>query len=287
MPLFYGWLDHKEYTSEGEWDDFADEEEELLFNNFDASHGQLLWRRKKIAELGGGVAGRYLFYVQYPVSADEAFRASTESYFNPISVRRALTTNPFDSIGATVIGIDAAYQGKDSTAIAVRQGRSIVEIVKMQRADAATVTGKLLQLQKRYAAKRMFIDIAFGVSIYDMCREAGMPIEPVNFASSPVYTNEVVNRRAEMYKNFSEWLNDEPSSICNEPGLEEELLSIGFSYNAKGKLLMQAKDEIRKKLGRSPDMMDACVLTTASPVFSDMSESLGNLVTGSVDIADY
>jgi len=287
IPLFYGWLDHKEYSVHGEWDEFADEEEEILHNNFDATFEQLLWRRKKIAELGGGIAGKYLFYVQYPTTPDEAFRASTESYFNPLSVKSALTTKPFDSIGATVIGIDAAYQGKDSTAIAVRQGRNIVEIVKMQRADAATVTGKLIQLHRRYSAKRIFIDIAYGVSIYDMGREAGLPIEPVNFASSPIYTNEVVNRRAEMYKHFNEWLNDQPCSICSEPGLEEELLSIGFLYNAKGKLLMQPKDEIRKKLGRSPDMVDACVLTTASPVFSDVSESLGGFTTGSVEINDY
>lgn len=287
MPLFFGWLQHKEYQIAGQWDDFADEEEELLHTNYDATFEQLLWRRKKIAELGGGVVGNFLFKCQYPTTAEEAFTVNSDSYLNPLSVRAALTTPVFDSYGAAVIGVDPAYTGKDSTAIAVRKGRSILEIIKMERVEAATIVGKLIQLSKKYPVKRIFVDIGYGISVYDQAREVGLPIEPVNFASLPIYTNEVVNRRAEIYKNLSDWLNDQPCAIVPTPGLEEELLSMGFNHNNKGKLLMQSKDEIRKKLKRSPDMSDAVALTFSSPVYDDETYALGSLATGSVDISDY
>jgi hypothetical protein len=288
VPLFYGWLEHLEYRmSDDEWDDFWDEEEELLFNNFNASKGQLLWRRKKIGELGGDSVGKHLFKVQYPTTPDEAFSTSAESYMNPLSVREALSAPFIDAFGAVVIGVDPAYQGKDSTAIAVRKGRSFLEIIEMERAEAAQVVGALLQLSRKYAAKRIFCDIGYGVSVYDHAREAGLPIEAVNFGSSPVYTNEVKNRRAEIYKGLNDWMNDKPNYIVPTEGLEAELLGTAATHDAKGKLQMESKLEVRKKIGRSPDRVDAMALTFASPVYSDEVVFSSGLSTGSFELADY
>lgn len=288
LPLFFGWLDHEDYRAVGEeWDDFWDDEEKFLHENLNASFEQLQWRRSKIAELGGGDVGKSLFKRQYPATPEEAFLTSSDSYLEPLAVREAMTTEPFDAFGAVVIGVDPAYMGKDSTAIAVRKGRCVLEIIKLERADAAQTVGRLLQLHRKYGAKRIFCDIGYGISVYDHGREAGLPIEAVNFGSGPVYTNEVKNRRAELYYNFARWVKETPCSIVAVPGLEEELLATGYTHDAKGKLLMQPKDEIRKKIKRSPDMADAIALTFSSPVYDDDALVVGAMSTGSFELADY
>ena len=48
--------------------------------------------------------------------------------------------------------------------------------------------------------------------------------------------------------------------------LLDELCSVNKSYDSKGRLLLESKDEVKKRLGRSPDLADAFVLTFAEPV---------------------
>ena len=46
-----------------------------------------------------------------------------------------------------------------------------------------------------------------------------------------------------------------------------------FKYDNKGRLQLEEKDEIKKRLGRSPDKADALALTFAEPVY-DNGENL-------------
>ena len=79
IPIFLPWFITPEYTRDppgGVLVDLTIEEEELL-TTYKLTHGQLYWRRLKIAE-----GGTLKFRQEYPSSADEAFLMSGSNVFD-------------------------------------------------------------------------------------------------------------------------------------------------------------------------------------------------------------
>jgi hypothetical protein len=54
-------------------------------------------------------------------------------------------------------------------------------------------------------------------------------------------------------------------SLPNDNELQEELVAIEYDM-PKDRILLENKDDIRERLGRSPDKADALALTFAEPV---------------------
>jgi hypothetical protein len=54
-----------------------------------------------------------------------------------------------------------------------------------------------------------------------------------------------------------------------DDGLAEEALAIEWTLDGKGKIQILSKDSLRATLGRSPDLLDACVI--------GLSQSVGGL----------
>ena len=44
-----------------------------------------------------------------------------------------------------------------------------------------------------------------------------------------------------------------------------ELTSVKYKFNRKGEILIEDKDEIKKRIGKSPDIMDAVALAFYNP----------------------
>ena len=47
------------------------------------------------------------------------------------------------------------------------------------------------------------------------------------------------------------------------------MTSVNKKYDRRGRLQLEEKDEVKKRLGRSPDKGDALALTFAEPVYDD------------------
>lgn len=85
LPIFLPWFITPEYTREppgGTLEDLSVEEEELI-EKYELTHGQLYWRRLKIAE-----GGELKFRQEYPAHADEAFLMSGANVFNVEKLER-------------------------------------------------------------------------------------------------------------------------------------------------------------------------------------------------------
>ena len=89
--------------------------------------------------------------------------------------------------------------------------------------------------------------------------------EAVNFGASPSDTDRYANLRAESYWRVREALQPDGEVRLAIPGpfgkLCSELTSIEWSVNSSGKIIVEAKENIRKRLGRSPDHADALALS--------------------------
>lgn len=65
--------------------------------------------------------------------------------------------------------------------------------------------------------------------------------------------------------------------------LAAELCCVNKKYDSRGRLQLEEKEEIKKRLGKSPDMADALALTFAEPVFEMPNENNGYLPPDSLE----
>jgi hypothetical protein len=123
------------------------------------------------------------------------------------------------------------------------------------------------------AVPAMNIDvIGIGSSVYDSMKNL-FPYDTnsVNFAERSDDRDKTgsfgfSNLRAEFYWKFREMLDPETSNVClpPDPELEQELVAVKWKMTTTG-VQLEPKDEIRKRLGRSPNKADAVVLAFCNP----------------------
>lgn len=268
--VFLPWYWQPEYRAETTGLEPTPEEHELAeFYGLDRS--QLAWRRKKIAELSvGGTDGVHSFRQEYPFSVTEAFQVSdTDSLIKSAPVLAARMCGETDPHALVCMGVDPARFGKDSTAIVVRQGREVLSIEKFQKLDTMQSVGKIIELMQIHRPARIFIDDGgLGAGVVDRMKELGYDdiVTGVQFGGTPISRKEYSNKRAEMWGEMNKWIQDTPCNLPDDDELHGDLTAPKYKYDSNGALVLEKKDDIKERLGRSPDLGDALALTFAFPV---------------------
>ena len=118
---------------------------------------------------------------------------------------------------------------------------------------------------RRIAAGSVCVDDAgLGGGVTDALREDGFDIVPVNFGAGADDAEQFANKRAECYWRIRQVLLEDGFSLRGAgPALGGQLAAIRRGYTRKGQILLEKKDEIKKRVGRSPDHADALALTFA------------------------
>ena len=109
-----------------------------------------------------------------------------------------------------------------------------------------------------------------GAGVYDILKDRGYGkiVRGVYFGEKAINRDRYANRRAEMWDLVREWLSDSVRLPADEE-LLDELVSVNKKYDRLGRLQLEEKDELKKRLGRSPDKADALALTFATPVYDE------------------
>lgn len=161
------------------------------------------------------------------------------------------------NMGIHTWSLDVARYGSDTSVLSKRKGQELFVKSKYEFMDTMELASKVAYLYNQETVKPLaiFVDvIGVGAGVADRLRQLGLPVIDVNGAmtsDSDVYAN----KRAEMYFNFFEFLKQgriELSDNC-----EQELMSIEYFDNNRGKTQLIKKDDIKKALGRSPDESDS------------------------------
>lgn len=188
-----------------------------------------------------------------------------------------------DAPGALrVWGLDVARYGGDSTVLIKRtsnvvqpdirvwNGLSLMEIagrVKREYDDAPP----------SLKPNEILVDvISYGAGVVDRLLEQGVPVRGVNVSeTASVDTDRFRNLRAELFWEMKEWFTRKSCVLpqcdgscpdaqkCVHQRLADELALIRYKFTSSGKLLIESKDEIKKRGFKSPDMADALMLTFA------------------------
>lgn len=270
IPIFIPWFWQTEYQSEVP-DDFmiADEEVELA-SLYNLNERQLQWRRTKISRLSSsGIDGDKAFMQEYPCNAHEAFQASGGDSFIPSSlIMRARNDDAAKPYGPLVIGCDPARFGADRTSIIKRQGRVAYDLVSYAKKDLMEVCGILHRMIVQYNPAKVFIDVAgLGGGVVDRMRELGhdLVIVPVNGGERPLNDEKYLNKRAELWGEMKEWLMESPVKIPDSDSLHADLAGPSYKVDSKSRLVLEKKEDLKKRGLLSPDEGDCLSLTFAEP----------------------
>ncbi len=271
IAIFVPWYWQDEYRKDG-GDDFILTEEE---REYQAAYGlddaQVAWRRNKIAELKDAT----LFKQEYPATAAEAFQMSGHDSFIPAPLVLKARKNKVAESGPLVIGYDPAWTGADRSAMAWRKGRRVLKVESKQGLDTMASAGWCKKVIDEERPARLFIDVGgIGAGIYDRLTEMGYGdiVKPINFGSSPFEPEPVggggpANRRAEIWMKSRDWLEDVAGvQIPDDDGLQADAVGPGYKYDSNSRVLIEKKEDMRKRGVKSPDQWDAVALTFAEPV---------------------
>lgn len=174
-----------------------------------------------------------------------------------------------DAAGSPIVlGVDPARFGDDRTVIVRRQGVVCHPPLVMRDADNMKVADVVAQQMDRHDPAAVFIDIGQGAGVVDRLRSIGRKVIEVPFGGRAHADDLYFNRRAEMWCGIRDWL-ESGGSIPDDLGLKQELCAPTYTFDNKGRIKLESKDEIVKRIPEmSPDKADALALTFAAPVAS-------------------
>lgn len=272
IAVFVPWFWQDEYRKPVGPDFQPTQEERDYAAAYDLDNEQIAWRRSKIAELKDPL----LFKQEYPANAAEAFQLTGhDSYITADQVLKARKNSLDDATGPLVIGADPSRFGDDSFAVIRRRGRKAFGVERHHKLNTMAGAGLLKHIIETERPERMFVDVGgLGAGVFDRLEEMGFGhiVRPVNFGGSPLEPAPVEgggprNRRAEMWMNLKEWLANEAGvDIPDDDGLQADLCGPGYRYDSESRVLLERKEDMRKRGVASPDAADALALTFAEPV---------------------
>jgi hypothetical protein len=103
-----------------------------------------------------------------------------------------------------------------------------------------------------------------GIAVYDRLKEDGFDVIKVIASERANEPDKFRNKRAESWFHMREWFEDHPCKIPDDKLLVADLLCVRQNPpDASGKITIELKESIIKRLKRSPDSADALALTFA------------------------
>jgi len=174
------------------------------------------------------------------------------------------------------LGIDAAWRGDDKWVIFPRQGLAAFKPVWMRNPKTEVIGSRIIAAKLRFGSEREYFDNTggFAAGASDFFEAAGYVPYRVDFSGKPIDPR-FFNKRAEMWWDGSQMIKN-GGALPYVPEMIAELCETTYTYK-NGKLLIEPKEQVKKRLKRSPDFADGYMLTHAEP---DMPRQLAQQLAG-------
>ncbi|MFR8620208.1 MAG: DEAD/DEAH box helicase family protein [Romboutsia timonensis] len=202
------------------------------------------------------------------------------------------------------LGTDIARYGDDETIIAPRIGGKVFDLQTYSKQSTMETVGCILRTADKFKAlypqvNRVKIkndDDGLGAGVTDRLKEVvreqrlGYEIIPIQNGSNAIEKDKYYNKASEMWDvireeldaNFSNFLQGNEPSIqlpCDDK-LIKQLSNRKYSVDSKGKIQIESKKEMKKRIGESPDRADAVIYSFAENGNDDLSLLKGGRIWG-------
>jgi hypothetical protein len=205
---------------------------------------------------------------------DRDYSASIGNSFIPGDlVTQAMSVGPADlpAAGPLRMGLDVARFGDDKTVLVVRRGRVVLKVAAWGKTDLMSTAGRVRQEVLAFRGRGAHIEqiavdsIGIGAGVADALR-GWIPdkdvVRDVN-ASLRMDDGQNYNLRAAMWSAMRDWISA-GCSLPNDQDMRADLTGLRYGYR-QGLLLLESKDDAKKRGMKSPDRADALALTFAIP----------------------
>lgn len=167
----------------------------------------------------------------------------------------------------TCAGVDVARSGADQSVIALRFGWRIDELRRFSLEDTMQTTGRVSGILEALGGYAVVDVIGIGAGVVDRLREQNLRVQPFNASEATTEKDRsgelgFANKRSAAWWKMRELLDPtegEPIALPPDDLLTGELTAPKWRVTSGGKIQVESKDEIRKRLGRSTDSADAVI----------------------------
>lgn len=175
-----------------------------------------------------------------------------------------------------VVGADIARFGKDKTVFAHRYGDVITSVDVQPKLDTQQTASRLMAGMKRSQDLAVIDTNGVGAGVFDTVRKNGYYTLGFNAGTRTTLTDssgqiQFYNLRAAIFWKLRELLDPARNSgICLpvDDMLAADLSVARWKNAGGGKIVIESKDDIKKRIGRSPDRGDAVALAFWAPRMS-------------------
>lgn len=190
---------------------------------------------------------------------------------------------------AKLLSVDVARFGSDQSVILKRQGPRVWQPIRFREMDTAQLAFRVVEVIKDWEPDAIFVDaVGVGAGVVDMLRLHGYEIIEVNAGLKAADERKFFNKRAEMWWLMREWLKTTgclPGSMIGHNGgpplddepvdqeLIDDLLGPEYGYDAKERVQLETKDDMKARGLPSPDAGDALADTFFMPVAAPQHEN--------------
>lgn len=199
------------------------------------------------------------------------------------ALARRATTPPTSILE---IGVDVARFGDDESVVQPRRGLLAYAPAVVNGFDNVAVAGltKRTLIERRKPGERARIKVdesGNGSGVVDLLRawnrdgDLGPHVEiiGVNVACNADDESEFVRLRDQLWWAVRLWLAA-GGALPKDDRRDGELTAVRYGFDARGRILVEPKEKLKKRIGRSPDRADALALCvyeggTALPVDTD------------------
>ena len=193
-------------------------------------------------------------------------RAGYANFISPELVsqarRRRLTAQMYQTY-PKILAVDPARFGDDFSVITLRQGLKVHFQVALSGFDGVDLASRIFEIVRKEGPISCIAYDAIGNGAdldSALRRMQGLPaLIPVTWGVPAKDDKQYFNQRSECWGKMRDFL--ENGQIPDDDGLAEELISLDYGYDAKFRIQLQSKKDLKKAGGKSPDKADSLALS--------------------------
>jgi ferritin-like protein len=216
-----------------------------------------------------------------------------EHYVFPYAAIRAAVDRSLDKDMPIQLGVDVARYGNDMSVVTVRWGPVMDIRFRVRGNDTQEVADKAAEVAKdekdgvvnhlqeqlketgdpaieqemRKVSVQIKVDtVGVGAGVADALRRKGHNVTDINGSAKPMKREKFKNLRAELHWALRERLEEGNIDLPDDTGLIAQLSAIKFDYDTNDRIQIESKDNVKERLGYSPDDSDSAIYCFARPI---------------------
>ncbi len=196
----------------------------------------------------------------------------------PYRELHARLAQPEDLVGIEgnlALGVDVGELGNDSTALTYWRGGALfeIELIKGRRTDEVAAIVQSRIMDRKIDPLRVGIDaIGVGAGVWGQLKGAGLEVQRIIAGGAPIdvgpgdptraYELQFKNLKSQMWWQLRQDLLAPESQIqiIWKDSLIQDLTAVRYSIPREKMIVVEPKEETKKRIGRSPDEGDSAVI---------------------------